>query len=45
LGGGDGKQWTEAKQEADEGTRKLKQSDLPPQTIYRVRANLRNARW
>jgi hypothetical protein len=36
--GGAGKQWTKAEQEADEGTRKLVQSDPLPQTIYRVRA-------
>jgi hypothetical protein len=35
--GGDGKQWTKEEQEADEGTRKLVQSDPLPQTIYRVR--------
>jgi hypothetical protein len=32
-----GKQWTKEEQEADEGTRKLVQSDPLPQTIYRVR--------
>lgn len=36
--GGAGKQWTKAEQEADEGTRKLVQSDPLPQTIYRIRA-------
>ena len=35
--GGAGSQWTKAEQEADEGTRKLVQSDPLPQTIYRVR--------
>jgi hypothetical protein len=35
--GGAGKQWTKEEQEADEGTRKLVQSDPLPQTIYRVR--------
>ena len=32
-----GRQWTKEEQEADEGTRKLVQSDPLPQTIYRVR--------
>lgn len=36
--GGAGKQWTTAEQEADEGKRKLVQSDPLPQTIYHVRA-------
>ncbi|MGH9753074.1 MAG: hypothetical protein ACREA2_09840 [Blastocatellia bacterium] len=36
--GGAGKQWTKEEQEADEGKRKLVQSDPLPQTIYRVRA-------
>jgi hypothetical protein len=36
--GGAGKQWTKAEQEADEGKRKLVQSDPLPQTIYRIRA-------
>jgi hypothetical protein len=36
--GGMGKQWTKAEQEADEGKRKLVQSDPLPQTIYSVRA-------
>src|SRR5215510_5954103 len=35
--GGAGKQWTKEEQEADEGARKLVQSDPLPQTIYRVR--------
>ena len=35
--GGAGRQWTKEEQEADEGTRKLVQSDPLPQTIYRVR--------
>jgi hypothetical protein len=35
---GVGIQWTKAEQEADEGKRKLVQSDPLPQTIYRVRA-------
>jgi hypothetical protein len=34
---GAGRQWTKEEQEADEGTRKLVQSDPLPQTIYRVR--------
>jgi hypothetical protein len=36
--GGAGKQRTKAEQEADEGKRKLVQTDPLPQTIYRVRA-------
>jgi hypothetical protein len=36
--GGSGKQRTKAEQEADEGKRKLVQTDPLPQTIYRVRA-------
>ena len=32
-----GRQWTKGEQEADEGARKLVQSDPLPQTIYRVR--------
>jgi hypothetical protein len=36
--GGAGRQWTKEEQEADEGARKLVQSDPLPQTIYRVRA-------
>jgi len=32
-----GRQWTKEEQEADEGARKLVQSDPLPQTIYRVR--------
>jgi hypothetical protein len=35
--GGAGSRWTKEEQEADEGTRKLVQSDPLPQTIYRVR--------
>jgi hypothetical protein len=35
--GGAGRKWTKEEQEADEGTRKLVQSDPLPQTIYRVR--------
>jgi len=35
--GGAGSQWTKEEQEADEGARKLVQSDPLPQTIYRVR--------
>lgn len=38
LRGGMGKQWAKAEQEADEGKRKLVQSDPLPQTIYHVRA-------
>jgi hypothetical protein len=34
--GGAGRQWTKGEQEADEGKRKLVQSDPLPQTIYRV---------
>jgi len=35
--GGAGKPWTQAEQDADEGRRKLVQSDPLPQAIYRVR--------
>jgi len=35
--GSAGRQWTKEEQAADEGTRKLVQSDPLPQTIYRVR--------
>jgi hypothetical protein len=37
MRGGAGKPWTKAEREADEGKRKLVQSDPLPQTIYRVR--------